>query len=191
MANKLYEETHIQNIANAIRQKNGSSDSYTVSQMADVIKSIPSENGGITPTGTINITANGTYDVTSYAQANVNIVGGSADFKSGEFVLDEDFQAYKTGSRDNSYVIPHTLGKTPTLFMLYIDKYENEETISSMIFSGYYNANLAMVSRWSTTTGSINSGQNAISVDEENIYIQPTTNNFYLKAGYTYKWIAM
>lgn len=42
MANKLYDETSIQNIANAIRLKNGSSDSYTVGQMAQAIQDIPS-----------------------------------------------------------------------------------------------------------------------------------------------------
>lgn len=40
MANKLYDETSIQAIANAIRGKNGSSDSYTVSQMAQAITDI-------------------------------------------------------------------------------------------------------------------------------------------------------
>lgn len=46
MANKLYDETSIQNIASAIRNKNGSSDSYTVGQMAQAISNIPAGGGG-------------------------------------------------------------------------------------------------------------------------------------------------
>ena len=45
MANKLYDETSIQNIANAIRNKNGSSDLYTISQMAQAILDIPYGGG--------------------------------------------------------------------------------------------------------------------------------------------------
>lgn len=47
MANKLYDETAIQNIADSIRVKNGSSDTYKVSEMSDAIlnigNSIPSK----------------------------------------------------------------------------------------------------------------------------------------------------
>ena len=41
MANKLYEETNIAAIATAIRNKNGSSDTYTVAQMPNAIDNIP------------------------------------------------------------------------------------------------------------------------------------------------------
>lgn len=40
MANKLYEEQHIQNIANAIREKTGKTDSLLVSAMAEEIANI-------------------------------------------------------------------------------------------------------------------------------------------------------
>ena len=40
MSNKLYEETHIQNIADAIREKTGKTDGLLVSQMAGEIEGI-------------------------------------------------------------------------------------------------------------------------------------------------------
>ena len=40
MSNKLYEETHIQNIANAIREKTGKTDPLKVSGMAAEIESV-------------------------------------------------------------------------------------------------------------------------------------------------------
>ena len=44
MAQKLYEESNIQAIANAIRDKNGSTDTYKTSEMAAAISAI--ETGG-------------------------------------------------------------------------------------------------------------------------------------------------
>ena len=47
MANKLYDEAHIQAIAEAIREKKGTTESYNVSEMADAIRSIPSYVSGV------------------------------------------------------------------------------------------------------------------------------------------------
>lgn len=41
MSKKLYEESNIQSIANAIREKNGTENSYRVSDMADAILDLP------------------------------------------------------------------------------------------------------------------------------------------------------
>lgn len=49
MALKLYNETDIEAIADAIRGKNGSSDTYKVSEMADAIDDIPTGGGGSLP----------------------------------------------------------------------------------------------------------------------------------------------
>lgn len=46
MANKAYSETAIQDIADAIREKNGSTDTYTVAQMGAAVRSLSSGGGG-------------------------------------------------------------------------------------------------------------------------------------------------
>lgn len=90
MAKVLVSESNLTNIANAIRTKNGSSDTYTPAQMATAIGNIST---GITPTGSISITENDTYDVTNYASAVVNVPTGSSSkygFTIDSFLGDVD-----------------------------------------------------------------------------------------------------
>ena len=55
--NKLYEEKYIQNIADAIRRKGGST-SYRVSEMATAISALPD----MLHNSTLHVTSNGIYE---------------------------------------------------------------------------------------------------------------------------------
>lgn len=74
MANVIIDESSLYAIADAIRDKLEVETTYKPSEMAEAIESISS--GGITPTGTIEITQNGVVDVTNYASADVDVSGG-------------------------------------------------------------------------------------------------------------------
>lgn len=61
MSKKLYEESDVQAIADAIRTKNGLTDTYTISQMAAAISAIETGGGGLPSgwaTGTVTIEPN-------------------------------------------------------------------------------------------------------------------------------------
>lgn len=71
MSKVLVTESHLNNIAEAIRLKNGASTTYRPGDMAAAIQSL--DTSGIHPEGTKQITQNGTHDVTEFASANVYV----------------------------------------------------------------------------------------------------------------------
>lgn len=83
MSKVLVTESYLAQIANAIRAKLGVATTYKPSQMPAAITSIPT---GTTPTGTVNITQNGTTDVTQYASANVQVPNSYAAGDEGKVV---------------------------------------------------------------------------------------------------------
>ena len=86
MTQKLYEESNIQAIADAIRTKNGLTNTYKTSEMAAAITAI--QTGGAVES--LNITSNGTYTapegIDGYSPITVNVPQDGSPPDS-EFVL--------------------------------------------------------------------------------------------------------
>ena len=128
MANVLVEETSLEDIADAIRGKNGTQTKYKPADMADAISAI--SGGGITPTGTknISITQNGTTteNVTNYASAQIttnvpNSYSASDESKvvsNGALVAQSSQNIAANGTYDttlkNSVVVNVPQGITPS-----------------------------------------------------------------------------
>ena len=81
----IVEEQCLIDIANAIRNKNGSDDTYKPREMAAAISNIQT---GIEPTGELTITEPGIYDVTKYASVNIKISNNPGEVDTSS-ILDQ------------------------------------------------------------------------------------------------------
>lgn len=217
MANKLYNETSVENIADAIRAKNGSSDTYTIGEMAQAILDIPS--GGST-LGTKNISANGTYNASSdnldgYSQVTVSVsptLQNKSVTENGTYTADQGYDGLGTvtvnvsggGSpfpsnfhygkvtldgSEESVTIPHGCNSTPIIAMIALDHYTNLGTNKTL---GGYMAG-------ATASGTITNFQSVISTsnnyvllsaDATNLTFVPRNSGYPFVAG-DYYWIAI
>ena len=76
MANYIIQDTELIAIADAIRTKNGTEDTYTTAEMVDAIEAIESGGGGGAQVEELTITANGTYTApegVGYSPVVVNV----------------------------------------------------------------------------------------------------------------------
>lgn len=71
----------------------------------------PASGGGVTPTGTISITANGSYNVTDYASANVNVASTTGDYTVYVYDYDGELLQAIKGNANDVIDLPAT---TPT-----------------------------------------------------------------------------
>ena len=198
MANKLYSEESIQAIADAIRTKNGSSNTYNVGEMASAILSLTIQEG-----------ENESDDTTVSAY----------ELTTGEFILEEDFQTYITSSKSNPFLVEHGLKGNPIAFAIWLDDLSGNEEKTSLY--GCLITQTVAMSIWLNAvdtgvlwTNSFNFVHNNITFprEEDNYaYTKPSgeeatlfygltpTNAFlavgatgkWLRAGYKYRWMAL
>lgn len=197
MANKLYDEASVRAIADKIREKANTSATYKIAEMPDGIDAVyaagqaagGSGGGGIVPTGEINITENGTYDVTNYASALVAVASsGSSDVVTGTFEIVNPNNAdtvYQVSTTD--FIVEADIGvhDISSLMAVFDDPDKNVYKNARELFFGtaISNGNVAL-------TAASNTGENVSFLDPsaQHTRYDKDTGVLYIHVG---QWVTI
>lgn len=200
-------------VADAIRAKGGTSAELSFpGGMAQAIADIPS--GGITPTGTINITDTTLTDVTNYANAQVvdadltagnikdgvNILGVLGTFTGGGGTPKINGAVYDCGEftlatdTSSNYTVSHSLGVVPSAVFLWVvnPSYETRGIIGKYAtdVSSVLNASVTAVNgALAAGTGSSAARMRTYKTADDITFCCDST--YPLVAGLRYQWLAI